>query len=47
MDSQGGSEIPSKRKKRSAEEKTRQRTEALVSIHVTFIIKTGSLDDAI
>ena len=45
MDSQGGSEIPSKRKKRSAEEITRQRTEALVSI--TCIIKTGSLDDAI
>lgn len=35
MDSQGASEIPAKRKKRSAEEITRQRNEALVSI--TFI----------
>ena len=32
MDSQGASEIPAKRKKRSAEEITRQRNEALVSI---------------
>ena len=44
MDSQAGSKIPTKRKKRSSEEITGQRTEALVSI--TFIIKTGSLDDS-
>ena len=41
MDSQGGSEIPAKRKKRSAEEITRQRNEALVSI--TFIIIHSTL----
>lgn len=39
MDSQGGSEIPAKRKKRSAEEITKQRTETLVSI--TFIFNTS------
>ena len=41
MDSHGGSEIPAKRKKRSAEEITRQRNEALVSI--TFIIIHSTL----
>lgn len=38
MDSQSGSEIPAKRKKRSAEEIMRQRHEALVSTCMAFIM---------